>query len=72
MFEPSCLAPVWKQMCRARVAIAVSAVFSPEDAAVYSPCLKMRRVVCRYETILSGDLLGNDGPGAFENNDENS
>ncbi len=25
-----------------------------------------------YETILSGDLLGNDGPGEFEDNDENS
>jgi hypothetical protein len=25
-----------------------------------------------YPTILSGDLAGNDGPGAFENNDENS
>jgi hypothetical protein len=25
-----------------------------------------------YETVLSGDLAGNDGPGAFENNDENS
>ncbi|MCH8152543.1 MAG: right-handed parallel beta-helix repeat-containing protein [Planctomycetes bacterium] len=25
-----------------------------------------------YETILSGDLLGNDGPGDFEENDENS
>jgi hypothetical protein len=26
----------------------------------------------RYETILSGDLLGNDGPGQWENNGENS
>ncbi|MHC4614236.1 MAG: choice-of-anchor Q domain-containing protein, partial [Planctomycetota bacterium] len=25
-----------------------------------------------YETILSGDLAGNDGPGLFDNNDENS
>jgi hypothetical protein len=30
------------------------------------------RDIALYETILSGDLAGNDGPGDFENNEENS
>ncbi|MHC4216996.1 MAG: hypothetical protein ACYSU7_00935 [Planctomycetota bacterium] len=41
-------------------------------AGLSNPGNPDQRDVDFYETILSGDLAGNDGPGLFDNNDENS